>query len=53
MSRLDTCRSDTFRKQCSERMKLRHKLGLAPIFKSRRTIRTFIFRKMAYWLIRA
>lgn len=38
MSRLDTCRSEAFRKQCSERMKLRHKLGIAPTFKNRRTV---------------
>lgn len=42
MSRLETCQSEAFRKACSERMKARHKLGLAPTFKNRRIIRTFI-----------
>lgn len=35
MSRIETCRSEAFRKLCSDRMKERHRLGLAKTFQNR------------------
>lgn len=39
MSRIETCRSDAFRKLCSDRMKERHRLGLAKTFQNRSKVK--------------